>query len=641
MSRSICALRFLSRIRFLLVLFLSYFGSVPALQAASPEVGPRQARQERSLWLATPDGVRTIPLNTAPSVRVPGSEGAVELAADPTNGYLWIRGSKGFLRYRLEGRKNLSIPSPAARGNGASYRLAAVAADGSAWLAAGRTLRGQGSAGQAFHERELPREILDLALGDGGSVLWLTTGNGVLALDAITGVALRELDLPAGFDARALAPDADSAALWVAGGGRVLRFDEAGELKARGAGGGDVDLIVTDGRGGAWLSRRQELVHLDGEGRVEGVLEPLGSDEAIAHLVYDPAHRAVWVQGGASLLQVGAEGWILDRRQVGEETVADLALFGGPADASPPVVKLEAAVAPELASRDPRVRLIYADEGSGVRRDSAAFLLDGQPVDARCTYRPGWASCRLEARLGREPVDLSVTVEDQLGNVSAPSARRFAVADKKDAQGDEEPLDSLGDRSEQVPGEGVYTPVVSPRGLRPNKPFVAGKIDSIDTASGNLTLRVPLGQRYEVGPHLSYQILAVNNSNAWNHIRTGCPPAGCPPPLSDITFSLTNPNSNAGVGWELHFGRLYTRAWPTGLDSLNRKRWPVDDGDSPDGLNRWLYVAPDGAQHYLFRLGGRAGGSGGLPIRYSEDGSFLRMRQVDANTIHVEQPNGL
>ena len=180
----------------------------------------------------------------------------------------------------------------------------------------------------------------------------------------------------------------------------------------------------------------------------------------------------------------------------------------------------------------------------------------------------------------------------------------------------------------------VYTPVASPRGFRPNQPYQMGEIDSVDVASGNVTLRIPLGQVYEVGPMIRYQVTAVNNSNAWDYIPVPCVNLPECNTSDRGTFAVPNAGSNAGLGWELHFGKLFAPTPPAGLDQVNRNRWPTANADITDGDDRWLYVAPDGAKHFLYALPGRGSG------RYSKDGSFLRMRQINATTARVEFPDG-
>ncbi|MEM9556937.1 MAG: RHS repeat-associated core domain-containing protein [Acidobacteriota bacterium] len=563
--------------------------------------------------------------------------------------------------------------------------LVAVPADGSLWVADDTRLRALGPGGSVLHDRRLDEPIDALALSDDGAFLWLASASAVHGFDALSGDEVHALPLGDGaLSVRQLAGSSET--VWLLSDGLLTRLDAASGEQVEielplGADALAAAQLAGDGDGGLWIAAGGRLLHLGPTGGVIHDLQPLSAlgEAEIGHLAFDPSSRSVWIaavgpEGTIELVEIGAAGWPLARidlpaevpldtasddsvldDSVPQDSVLDgLAVLPGAVDSTAPGVEIVEPVAgATLPVRDATVELTWSDRepdgapGSGVLPASVTATLDGARLELRCVSSPERASCTL-GRL--EPIEravLEVTVADALGNVSAPARVEISIGQDDDSGDD--PGDDSGDgggADVDAPGDSViegqvYTPISSPRGLEPHKPVVAGAIDTVDTASGNLTLRVPLGQRYTVGPTLSYQIQAVYNSNTWDHVRVGCPPSGCPPPLADVTFALTNPNSNAGVGWELHFGRLYSRAWPSGLDVLNRKRWPVDDGDSPDGLNRWLYVAPDGAQHFLYLLQGRDNGTASRPVRYAKDGSFLRMRQVDGSTIHVEEPNGL
>ena len=101
--------------------------------------------------------------------------------------------------------------------------------------------------------------------------------------------------------------------------------------------------------------------------------------------------------------------------------------------------------------------------------------------------------------------------------------------------------------------------------------------------------------------------------------------------------ALTNPNTNAGLGWEVHLGRLYAPTPPDGVDIY---RWPNRDRGTFEGT-RWMYVTPSGSAHYLYPLDGRENGTDSLPVRYSKDGSMLRMQQTSTTQIEIEFPNGV
>lgn len=189
----------------------------------------------------------------------------------------------------------------------------------------------------------------------------------------------------------------------------------------------------------------------------------------------------------------------------------------------------------------------------------------------------------------------------------------------------------------------AVTPIESLRGFRANEPFLTAEgIESINPSNGNLILSVPLGQTYSVGPLLSYRLQVTHNADVWDHVRVDCQDVNDPGVCTVIDpfhFSLPNFNSNAGIGWELHLGKLYPPVPPADAYWTEKETWPNRDPNSADALERWLYVSPDGASHYLHRLDGWPGDTQGA--RYSKDGTHLRMVQVSSSLIEIQQPNGV
>ncbi len=625
-----------------LALLLALIGSIMPSGAAAATEAP----VERKLWVSDAQGVQRVePAPLPGAARLADSHNTAVptvLAVDPANNMLWIWGEVGLERQDLATGGSLLAGAEQLQPGGPSGRLAAVATDGSVWLASGQSLWSLGTGGQLLNLQVQTQAIRDLTLGNGGTWVWFSTGSRVTALDAVTGDTVRALELPAGLDAIALVPARDSEALWIATPEHLVRYDAAGELVARSsiADPAGISTLATDGANGAWLALAQQLLHIDEAGRIDRSLEPLGAETPILALAYDAANRAVLALGHDRLAQVGAEGWILESRELAG-TASGLALIPGPLDFVAPVLGIGTVTSHDSSSDErPVVELTYRDDGSGIRQGTAAFLLDGAPIEAECAYLQDTATCHLLADLAPGVVEISVTVADQLGNVSAPAVRRFRVS-KEEAEpgsGDENLLDTRAE-PDFAPLPPTYTPVASPRGIRPNVAYVSpSDLDHIDTSSGNLTLRLPLGQRYTVGPLLSYGFQLVYNSNIWEHHDGICNFVQCGTGEPPAIFALTNPNNNAGLGWEIHPGRLYAPNAPGHLPGLQSVRWP--NRDKGTRTNRWMYVAPDGAVHYLDALPGRDTGTGALPVRYSTDGSHLRMRQVDADTMWLEFPNG-
>ena len=276
--------------------------------------------------------------------------------------------------------------------------------------------------------------------------------------------------------------------------------------------------------------------------------------------------------------------------------------------------------------------------------NSVAIQQAGRTLRTQCRSTEGGAVCVLDEPLEEGEVAVEVSAADGVGNLLAPTTRTFVVDPTfaMDWTPEGEESETTSEESAEPEGtEITYTPIASPRGIHPEKVYhAASDIDHVDTSSGNLSLRVPLGQSYSVGPFISYQFTLNYNSNIWNHIETGCPPTGCPSPLKPITFALPSVSQNAGLGWEMHFGRLFAPSPPSEMDSFQKKRWPNLSVAPFDAGQRWMYVAPDGGVHHLFDLAGRNVGTANQPIRYTKDGSYLRMRQINGSLMHIEFPDG-
>ena len=198
---------------------------------------------------------------------------------------------------------------------------------------------------------------------------------------------------------------------------------------------------------------------------------------------------------------------------------------------------------------------------------SVAIQQAGRTLRTQCRSTEGGAVCVLDEPLEEGEVAVEVSAADGVGNLLAPTTRTFVVDPTfaMDWTPEGESTGSKNEESAEPEGtEITYTPIASPRGIHPEKVYhAASDIDHVDTSSGNLSLRVPLGQSYSVGPFISYQFTLNYNSNIWNHIETGCPPTGCPSPLDPITFALPSVSQNAGLGWEMHFGRLFAPSPPS------------------------------------------------------------------------------
>ena len=198
------------------------------------------------------------------------------------------------------------------------------------------------------------------------------------------------------------------------------------------------------------------------------------------------------------------------------------------------------------------------------------------------------------------------------------------------------------------------------RGFTANGVFSTKEIDSVNLFNGNLTLTIPIGGAYKGGGNSSFSLTLVYNSNLWNQeeeclvqasgtytvwahysfetnnywvdpaFPNGNDGDAAPREGSDCyTLSTPNPETNAGMGWQLTLGKLY----PPRLNNY-----------SPLATEKqnWVYVSPDGSEHSFYNtLHDTDIEAEAHPddTTYSRDGSYLRMRKAGGERL-VEFPNG-
>lgn len=162
------------------------------------------------------------------------------------------------------------------------------------------------------------------------------------------------------------------------------------------------------------------------------------------------------------------------------------------------------------------------------------------------------------------------------------------------------------------------------RGTEAPTAYSLGEIDSVNAFNGNLSLTVPLGLTYPVGPSLANAFVAHYNSTVWEF---GAGPGFIPGTEEQTTIAGPDYFSNAGLGWQLSFGRLFA----PGQGPWN----PETDGP--------LLVEPDGTRRKLLEClhphPSDCGTQGSDGILHSTDGSYLRLKVVSGLRV-VEYPDG-
>jgi YD repeat-containing protein len=157
-------------------------------------------------------------------------------------------------------------------------------------------------------------------------------------------------------------------------------------------------------------------------------------------------------------------------------------------------------------------------------------------------------------------------------------------------------------------------------GFKPERLYQFGELDSVNMLNGNLTVTLPIGQRYSVGGSFGYQFQLVYNSKVWDYIDWIEGPHH---------WILAEPNlrSNAGVGWRISLGKLLS---PTDATMMY-----------PSAIAGFTYESPYGDEHpFTGRLLNETGAA--IPdanVLFSADGR-LRLVKVTDTERYIEFPSG-
>ncbi|MCU0292118.1 MAG: hypothetical protein MUF10_09035, partial [Thermoanaerobaculaceae bacterium] len=160
-------------------------------------------------------------------------------------------------------------------------------------------------------------------------------------------------------------------------------------------------------------------------------------------------------------------------------------------------------------------------------------------------------------------------------------------------------------------------PLNQQRGYDPTAVYSGSGIDNVNLFGGNLSMAIPLGQRYTVGPTLSYGFTLVYNSHVWDFKKAWCTPGKMSTGGEWGVSASPTKASNAGLGWFLSLGFL-----------------SIDEAG-----NIVAYIDSGGGEHVFFQKLHEDDGPGDSSFRYTRDGSYLRLHTT-SNAATVEFPDG-
>jgi len=149
------------------------------------------------------------------------------------------------------------------------------------------------------------------------------------------------------------------------------------------------------------------------------------------------------------------------------------------------------------------------------------------------------------------------------------------------------------------------------RGQGSDKTVDSTPWDNVNLFNGNLNLAVPLGVSYPLTDGFEYQFSLAYNSNIWDLTQTTASTSSAQP--TDL--------SNAGLGWDLSFGRL------------------IAPNAAGNQLGKWIYVTPDGSLHPFYSTLHYDLANASTNVFYTRDSSYYRLT-ANASTTTVEAPDG-
>ena len=290
--------------------------------------------------------------------------------------------------------------------------------------------------------------------------------------------------------------------------------------------------------------------------------------------------------------------------------------------------------------------LCVAGEG-GLDPDQLGDLGPGESITTTWTLKPYWTGIHdpvLRFDTNDPDVRQEIEVVFDVIPFTLPEGEKFVVAGPQT----ENKIGSLTDPLGEDP-----LAELRPKGFDARTVFSLGEFDSVDLRAGNLTFIVPIGGEMKVRGPLAYSLNAVYNADLGVHktldIVEPDDGRGRAVPLAG---EWPDPIYNLRGGWSFHLGRLLPPFNSEGSDVTTLCE--LGDPFSPERKvhtgPRFVYLDSNGTQHEFWaQLHGDEPKSGepgwqepdDRTLSYTRDGSFLRMRKINANERWIEEPSGL
>jgi RHS repeat-associated protein len=431
-----------------------------------------------AVWVGESGGVIKLdPASGQPILRIDTLEDVRTLAIDERAGTVWIFSQGNLYLYDFQGqlKKSFSAPMPPTgvldsplirRLSGSSsavFRAAVCTAniatldtlppdllwtgallatspeDGSAWLALGSHLYQFSPEGNLLSDLDVGELITGIGVDVSRSRVWISTCKSIRAYEADGSVAVQKNPNLSANQIRGIDYDATRDELWLITGNEVRRFNSGGTQVFSRNLSDDMEAIVSDGVGNAWLGlgfavQAKRVRRISETAATLKEVQPFSGvvgDNMIITLAAHRGDQSVWAATGSHLAHISVNGTVtrvVPLQSMGGQLVAQILSLANYADVILPTLAITApAEGSFLNSNLPTFEFSHSDVGQGVRDDSLALLLNNAPLPANCSYGDNSVSCTPLARIGDGAHVLSATIEDFAGNVSEPADRSFNI----------------------------------------------------------------------------------------------------------------------------------------------------------------------------------------------------------------------
>ncbi|HEY9198695.1 MAG TPA: hypothetical protein VIR60_04950 [Gammaproteobacteria bacterium] len=393
-----------------------------------------------AIWAGGRKGIMKLDPATADVLlRTADRKDIVAIAVDAPRSRVWALSKHAVLyRFDTDGQQLSSTDLVLGHHDEPSVEYSALQvmpADGSVWVGSRRVLIKFAADGTRLFTVNLVRRVRALAVDEARNELWVATDRSLERYNA-QGTKTRSVDLPHHPNIEDIAFDPVKQQLWMADKYSLARFSAEGVLLNE-ASLRRIERLDVGSDGSVWAATEHQLYRFDWQAGNKTAIHT-GFELDIEDIHVDRVTGDVWVHDQRQLVHINAAGTVVSRfTGIKHIDVMALAYI---ADAVAPAVQIVAPANDALVGPQPSVELGFSDDASGVDPASIAFTVNGTLTAFTCTPTATAATCAPDAPLTAPVLDVSLTVADYAGNVSAPATAHWLLDSDGDTVADQDDL---------------------------------------------------------------------------------------------------------------------------------------------------------------------------------------------------------